>query len=69
VIERQQADNIPVQALVNPLRGVTADWAYVAIAMCQIPGRVLAVGHSYGGAVITNSATTTDNVVACHTSR
>lgn len=63
VIERLQADDIPVKALVNPLRGVAADSAYVASAMSQIPGRVLAVGHSYGGAVITNAATTADNVV------
>lgn len=63
VIERLLADNIPVKALVNPLRGVAADSAYVASAMRQIPGRVLAVGHSYGGAVITNAATTADNVV------
>jgi len=63
VIERLQEDKIPVQALVNPLRGVAADSAYVASAMRQIPGPVLAVGHSYGGAVITNAATTTDNVV------
>ena len=63
VIERLQADDIPVQAVVNPLRGIAADAAYVGTAMRQIPGRVLAVGHSYGGAVITNAATTTDNVV------
>jgi len=63
VIERLQADNIPVQAIVNPLRGVSDDAAYVASAMRQIPGRVLAVGHSYGGAVITNAATNVDNVV------
>ncbi len=63
VIERLQADNIPVKALVNPLRGIAADSAYVASAMRQIPGRVLAVAHSYGGAVITNAATTADNVV------
>jgi pimeloyl-ACP methyl ester carboxylesterase len=63
VIERLQADDIPVQALVNPLRGVAADSAYAASAMRQIPGKVLAVGHSYGGAVITNAATATDNVV------
>jgi pimeloyl-ACP methyl ester carboxylesterase len=63
VIERLQAGNIPVKALVNPLRGVAADSAYVASAMRQIPGRVLAVAHSYGGAVITNAATTADNVV------
>jgi len=29
----------------------------------QIPGPVLAVGHSYGGAVITNAASTARNVV------
>ena len=63
VIERLQADNIPVKALVNPLRGIAADSAYVGSALRQIPGRVLAVGHSYGGAVITNAATTADNVV------
>jgi pimeloyl-ACP methyl ester carboxylesterase len=63
VIERLQADDIPVRALVNPLRGVSADAAYVASAMRQIPGPVLAVGHSYGGAVITNAATNAENVV------
>ncbi|HKE64862.1 MAG TPA: alpha/beta hydrolase [Micromonosporaceae bacterium] len=63
VIERLQSDNIPVTALVNPLRGVAADAAYAASAMRQIPGNVLAVGHSYGGAVITNAASKADNVV------
>jgi pimeloyl-ACP methyl ester carboxylesterase len=63
VIKRLQADGIPVTALVNPLRGVKADADYVASAMRQIPGRVLAVGHSYGGAVITNAASSTENVV------
>jgi len=63
VIERLQADGIPVQGIVNPLRGMADDAAYVASAMRQIPGRVLAVGHSYGGAVITNAATNADNVV------
>ena len=63
VIEKMQDANIPVKALVNPLRGISADSAYVASALRQIPGRVLAVGHSYGGAVITNAATNADNVV------
>jgi pimeloyl-ACP methyl ester carboxylesterase len=49
--------------LVNPLRGIGADSAYVASALRQIPGRVLAVAHSYGGAVVTNAATAADNVV------
>ena len=57
-----QAD-VPVRAIVNPLRGVSADAAYVASAISQIPGPVLAVGHSYGGAIITNAVPQTDNVV------
>jgi pimeloyl-ACP methyl ester carboxylesterase len=52
-----------VQAVSNPLRGVSADTAYVASALAQIPGPVLAVGHSYGGAIITNAAVRAGNVV------
>jgi pimeloyl-ACP methyl ester carboxylesterase len=52
-----------VRAVANPLRGVAADSAYVASVIRQVPGPVLAVGHSYGGAVITNAVTTADNVV------
>jgi pimeloyl-ACP methyl ester carboxylesterase len=63
VIERLQAAGIPVRAIVNPLRGITADSAYVASVFSQIPGRILAVGHSYGGAIITNAATDAGNVV------
>lgn len=63
VIERLQARGIPVTAAVNPLRGISTDAAYVASMFEQIPGPVLAVGHSYGGAVITNAATDARNVV------
>ncbi|KIF69394.1 alpha/beta hydrolase [Streptomyces sp. AcH 505] len=63
VTERLVAAGVPVRAVVNPLRGVAADAAYVASMINQIPGPVLAVGHSYGGAVITNAATRTPNVV------
>jgi pimeloyl-ACP methyl ester carboxylesterase len=63
VIERLMAAGVPVRAVVNPLRGVSADSAYVASVIRQIPGPVLAVGHSYGGAVITNAASMADNVV------
>jgi pimeloyl-ACP methyl ester carboxylesterase len=63
VVERLQAAGVEAQALVNPLRGIAADAAYVASALAQIPGPVLAVGHSYGGAVLTNAATSADNVV------
>jgi pimeloyl-ACP methyl ester carboxylesterase len=57
-----QDAGIPVQAITNPLRGIAADAAYVASALQQIPGPVLAVGHSYGGAIITNAAPRADNV-------
>ena len=52
-----------VVAIANPLRGLRVDAAYVASVINQIPGPVLAVGHSYGGAVITNACTSTPNVV------
>ena len=52
-----------MRAIVNPLRGISADSAYVASVIRQIPGPVLAVGHSYGGAVITNAGSMADNVV------
>src|SRR5690242_10195455 len=63
VITRLQAENVPVTAPPNPLRGIAFDSAYTASVFEQIPGRVLAVGHSYGGAVITNAATQARNVV------
>jgi pimeloyl-ACP methyl ester carboxylesterase len=63
VIERLQAKGIKVTAAVNPLRGIAIDSAYVAGIFDQTPGPVLAVGHSYGGAVITNAAAQAENVV------
>ena len=57
VIERLQAKGVPVTAPANPLRGISSDSAYIASVLDQIAGPVLAVGHSYGGAVITNAAT------------
>src|SRR3954468_1960560 len=63
VIERLQAKGVPVTAPANPLRGIAADSAYLAAVLEQIDGPVVAVGHSYGGAVLTNAATDADNVV------
>jgi pimeloyl-ACP methyl ester carboxylesterase len=63
VIERLQAKGVQVTAAANPLRGISRDSAYVASVFDQIPGPVLAVGHSYGGAVISNAATGAQNVV------
>jgi pimeloyl-ACP methyl ester carboxylesterase len=63
VIERLQAAGVQVTAAPNPLRGISHDSAYVASFMSQVRGPVLAVGHSYGGAVISTAATELDNVV------
>ena len=63
VIERLQAAGIQVAAPANPLRGIAHDSAYTASFLKQIPGPVLLVGHSYGGAVISNAATDVENVV------
>jgi pimeloyl-ACP methyl ester carboxylesterase len=63
VVERLQAAGLEVRAAPNPLRGISHDSAYVASFIEQIEGPVLAVAHSYGGAVISNAATDADNVV------
>ena len=64
VIERlQQQEGYTVIAPPNPLRGVGADSAYLASLLNQIDRPVLLTGHSYGGAVITNAATSAPNVV------
>jgi len=62
VIERLQQQGYTCIASANPLRGVTADSAYTASLLNQIDGPVLLVGHSYGGAVISNAATSAPNV-------
>jgi pimeloyl-ACP methyl ester carboxylesterase len=63
VITRLQAEGVQVTAPANPLRGISIDSAYIGSFLEQIPGPVLAVAHSYGGAVITNAATNANNVV------
>jgi len=64
VISRLQADGYTVWAVPNPLRGLSADAAYVASILNTIPGPIILVAHSYGGAVITNAATGNPNVKA-----
>src|SRR5689334_7118724 len=63
VIQRLQALGITVSTPANPLRGISYDSAYLASVLRQIPGPVLLVGHSYGGAVISNAASMANNVV------
>jgi pimeloyl-ACP methyl ester carboxylesterase len=62
VIPILQAANVEVLVPPNPLRGIAHDAAYIASVVRQIPGPVLLVAHSYGGAVITNAGSRADNV-------
>jgi pimeloyl-ACP methyl ester carboxylesterase len=62
VIELLQQRGHTVLAPPNPLRGLTADSAYLTSVLAQIEGPVLLVGHSYAGAVISNAATAAGNV-------
>jgi pimeloyl-ACP methyl ester carboxylesterase len=64
VIERLQSRGIAVTAPPNPLRGLTADTAYLASVLDQTPGKVVLVGHSYAGAVISGAAHKATNVAA-----
>jgi pimeloyl-ACP methyl ester carboxylesterase len=53
-----------VMAAPNPLRGVTSDSEFVASILASLRGPIVLVGHSYGGAVITNAARGNENVKA-----
>ena len=57
VSTRLQKRGYSVIAPANPLRGVTSDSDYLKSVLATIPGPIVLVGHSYGGAVITNAAT------------
>jgi pimeloyl-ACP methyl ester carboxylesterase len=54
----------PVLAASDPLRGLTSDADYVRSILSTISGPIVLVGHSYGGAVITNAARGVANVRA-----
>jgi len=64
VTERLQREGYTVLAPANPLRGMTSDGAYMASVLAGVPGPIVLVAHSYGGAVITNAATGNPNVKA-----
>src|SRR5215510_3972251 len=64
VVARLQRQGYPVRVPPNPLRGLGGDAAYVASFLSTIPGPIVLVAHSYGGAVITNAATGDPDVKA-----
>jgi pimeloyl-ACP methyl ester carboxylesterase len=64
VVRLLQGRGYTVDAAPNPLRGLTYDTAYLKDYLASISGPVVLVGHSYGGAVITDAATGNPNVKA-----
>ena len=62
VINRLQKRGYAVIAPANPLRGPASDPAYVASVMRTIDGPIVLVGHSSGGAVISEAASLVPNV-------
>jgi pimeloyl-ACP methyl ester carboxylesterase len=63
-INRLQREGFTVVAPPNPLRGLPEDAGYIRHYLQTITGPIVLVGHSYGGAVITNAATGNANVKA-----
>jgi len=59
-----QKRGYPVIAPANPLRGLTSDADYIRSVLHTIDGPIVLVGHSYGGAVISNAARGVSNVKA-----
>ena len=62
VIVRLQDQGYTVIAAANPIRSVSGDAEFLASIFEAVEGPVVAVGHSYGGTVITNALR--DNVAA-----
>ena len=64
VVARLQLLGYTVDVPPNPLRSLPGDSAYLADFLSTISGPIVLVGHSYGGAVITNAATGNSQVKA-----
>lgn len=64
VIKELEAASYDVVAPPNPLRGLASDAESIATRVKAINGSVILVGHSYGGAVISQAAASLGNVKA-----
>lgn len=64
VASRLQRDGYTVYVPPNPLQGLSYDSAFLRDFLHSISGPIVLVGHSYGGAVITNAATGDNQVKA-----
>lgn len=64
VIKRLRHAGYPVIAPANPLRGLADDATYLHSVLDSVHGPVVLVGHSYGGAVISQAAAADPDVKA-----
>src|ERR1700728_10058 len=64
VIRHLQAQGVPVRAPMNPLRGLATDADAIGRYTTTIEGPIVLVGHSYGGAVISQAARSVQDVRA-----
>ncbi|KRF32480.1 alpha/beta hydrolase [Nocardioides sp. Soil805] len=64
VTKRLLSDGYDVVAVANPLRDLDGDAAAVRSVLSTVEGPVVLVGHSYGGAVITNATRGNDAIEA-----
>lgn len=62
VVARLEKDGYPVVAVANPLRSVKSDGDYVRRIVAGLKTKVVLVGHSYGGSVITEAAKAGENI-------
>ncbi len=64
VVTRLQRDGYTVYVPPNPLLRLRYDPAFLRDFLNTLSGPIVLIGHSYGGAVITNAATGDPNVKA-----
>src|SRR5690349_9191172 len=64
VIRELQSQSVSVRAPMNPLRSLAFDADAIARYTTTIDGPVILVGHSYGGAVISQAAPVVNDVIA-----
>jgi pimeloyl-ACP methyl ester carboxylesterase len=64
VAQRLRGEGFPVVTTTNPMRSLAGDAEYVSKVLGDISGPIILVGHSYGGAIITNAAVGNPNVKA-----